>query len=90
MRLIDSIGKFKVIKCRCRFVSVSSAMKIFKCLNCKKSYLMTLKPTGSKITRFNVKILFHNNNAIIAGNYVREYKKQKSNEMLSDFHTYKY
>ena len=90
MQLINQIGKFKVIKCRCRFVSVSSAMKSFKCMSCKKSYLMTLKPTGSKLTRFNVKILFHTNNAIFAGNYLREYKKQKSNEMLSDFHTYNY
>ena len=90
MRLIDSVGKFKVIKCKCGFVSVTSAMKVFKCFSCKKSYLMTLKPTGNNLTRFNVKILFHTDNAIFAGNYVREYKKQNSNEKLSDFHTYKY
>ena len=90
MQLINQIGKFKVIKCRCRFVSVSSAMKAFQCMSCKKSYLLVKKPTGSKLTRFNVKILFASNNAIFAGNYVREYKKQKSNEILSNFHTYKY
>ena len=89
MKLIDTIGRFKVVKCRCGVVSSTSSNVVFKCFSCDRSSKIVKKSVGV-MTHFGVKVLFSSNSEREVGEFVRKYKELVyKGDVRNDFHSYK-
>ena len=90
MKLTDTIGKFKVVKCRCGVIRTTSSNEVFKCFKCGKNSRVVKKATKHQMTGFNVKVLFHSDNEREVGEFLRKYNEKLSEDNeKSDFHSYK-
>jgi hypothetical protein len=90
MSLVDSIGRFKVVKCRCGFVCSTSSNSVFKCFGCGRSSKIIRKASGLVLSHLGVKVLFSSDSEREVGVFVRKYQELVySGDVKNDFHSYK-